>query len=669
MDHKKASWYRPEIDGLRALAVIPVILFHANIAGFAGGYIGVDIFFVISGFLITSIIYRDLQRGTFSFLTFWERRMRRIIPALFVVVMCSLVAGYFVILFPIDYIDLGQSALAQAAFLANIFFMRNNGYFAGPSEYMPLLHTWSLSVEEQFYIGFPILCFLLWRYAKRALLPVLITLGVLSLAYSYYLLSLAPGDNFSFPIGPNIWSETRNVTAAFYFLPSRAFELIIGALLALTTFAITNKRWAEVLALLGLGLIIFSIVTFDRTTAFPGLYALVPTLGTAAIILANTHVKTFVGNLLSFPLFVWVGLISYSLYLWHWPLIVFGRHYDGNFVLTPMETIIILLLSFIAAYLSYRFVETPFRLKQLLVTRRSMLLGGIAALLVMIGSGWVLIDQKGFPERLTGTAAAIAAANVDFNERRSECFVNSFETNNNPCLIGEKDTDDVTFVVWGDSHAASLLSLLSGLATESNRTGATFITPACLPIANTLTDPPTEKCQQVKNYAYNYILENNITDVFLIARWTGYAELIDPTTPDAQADEEIARQLFATSLTTMIETLTTAGIHVHIIKQVPQHLDYRARELIYQTALANEEVALPAITYSEHATNLAFPNQIFSQLANVPDVRVIDPGVLLCPDFGSCLLEQDGVILYENSDHINKTGSLLLKPLFNELFQ
>lgn len=226
--------YRPDIDGLRAVAVIAVLLFHLKISGFAGGYIGVDVFFVISGFLITSILLRDLQRGKFSLIEFWKRRIRRIFPVLFFVMLATAMASYFFILFPTDYSTFSQSLVAQSLFLINIFFMRTGSYFAAPAETAPLLHTWSLAIEEQFYIVFPVLLFVLFTALKRYLLTTLTITTIASFMYSVWLVNIAPDQAFSLPFIPHVWGGATNLSAGFYFPLARFWELLAGALLAVT---------------------------------------------------------------------------------------------------------------------------------------------------------------------------------------------------------------------------------------------------------------------------------------------------------------------------------------------------------------------------------------------------------------------------------------------------
>lgn len=673
MQHQKKSWYRPDIDGLRALAVIPVILFHANILGFGGGYVGVDIFFVISGFLITAIIYREIKEDRFSMITFWERRARRIIPAMFVVVMATLVASYFIVLFPIDFIDIGQSTFAQAIFLANIFFMRKNNYFADPNESLPLLHTWSLAVEEQFYIGFPILMIIIWRFWRRALVPILVIIGVASLAYAHYLTTVSPGTGFSTPFY-NVWQGALNSTAAFYFLPARAFELIIGAVLAVTAYGIRNRPLAEVLAIAGLFAISIAITTFTKETPFPGITALLPTIGTAAIIAANTHHTTFVGRVLSFPLFIWIGLISYSLYLWHWPVLEFGRRYFSQVELGTMETNGLIVLSFVLAYLSYRFVETPFRTKALLPRRNHMLLGGGMALIIMAGTGWHIATSNGYPERAPAVAQAIAVASVDFSSRRNECFVNSFSTSDEPCYIGTENKDQIDVVFWGDSHGASLLPMLEEQTQKYQLSGATFFVPGCMPVSGVISEPHIKKCEDVKVLVRDFVREHNVQNVVLISRWASVAKIrpqpeqLDDL-PDNLDREEQKGYLFETALSIMAEELAADGTNLTIVKQVPQHRGYNARIIFYEAVKDPHNFTIEGTAYAEHIASNRHVNDRIDAVASAhKNVSVIDPAEALCRKNDTCTLLDGQTLLYENADHINKTGSFLVAPVFEDFF-
>jgi peptidoglycan/LPS O-acetylase OafA/YrhL len=298
--------YRAEIDGLRALAVLPVMFFHGGFDLFSGGFVGVDIFFVISGYLITSIILTEIRSGSFSLLNFYERRARRILPALFLVVAVCIPFAWLW-LTPSHMREFTASVKYLVAFMSNIFFYKESGYFGPEAELQPLLHTWSLSVEEQYYLLYPLLMLALWRYAPKALPFALIGLGVGSLAYANY-------------------EVVQDPYAAFFLLPGRFWELMLGSALAFLVVQGTLKvRGSQLASVLGLCLILYAVFAFSSDTPTPGAYTLIPAVGAALIILFATP-ATHVGALLGSKAFVGMGLISYSAYLWHQPIFAFARH-------------------------------------------------------------------------------------------------------------------------------------------------------------------------------------------------------------------------------------------------------------------------------------------------------------------------------------------------------
>ena len=300
--------YRPDIDGLRAIAVLAVVLYHANIQPFGGGYVGVDVFFVISGYLITSLIHEHCRTGQFSIVQFYERRVRRIFPALFATVAFCFLVGCLLMM-PLDYKQFGYSAVANALFASNLLFWLKTGYFDTDAEVKPLLHTWSLGVEEQFYILFPCLLLLLYKFWRNGVASILSLLLIASLFLS-------------------VWQVYDQPTSAFYLPLGRAWELLVGALLALSRDRLPHRVFFDgVLGLLGMALIFGSIFSLTADTPFPGLAALPACLGTAAIIYSGEQSKHFVPRLLSLRIVVLLGIISYSLYLWHWPLLVFAKYF------------------------------------------------------------------------------------------------------------------------------------------------------------------------------------------------------------------------------------------------------------------------------------------------------------------------------------------------------
>ena len=365
--------YRKEIDGLRAFAVLPVILYHAGFQWLSGGYIGVDIFFVISGYLITSIILKELDAGTFSIAHFYERRARRILPALFFILLVSLPFAYFLLL-PFELKDFGKSIISVIGFASNILFWQESDYFSEGAELIPLLHTWSLAVEEQFYVFFPLILMLFWALGKRGLVVII---GLIALA----------------SLGLTEWGWRHFPEANFYLIPTRAWELMIGSLSAFYLYyrdptLLRNTFIEQAGSFIGLVLIIASILFLDKSIPFPSLYALAPTLGAAFIIIFTTP-NTLAYRILALPIFVGIGLVSYSAYLWHQPLFVFTR-IAGIEEPALWVFALLTLITFALAYLTWRFVEAPFRNKKNF-TRKQIFTASFITSLIFVGLGIAFI--------------------------------------------------------------------------------------------------------------------------------------------------------------------------------------------------------------------------------------------------------------------------------------
>jgi peptidoglycan/LPS O-acetylase OafA/YrhL len=390
--------YRGEIDGLRALAVLPVICFHAGLKGFAGGYVGVDVFFVISGYLITSIIASEKHAGTFTLARFYERRARRILPALFLVMLACLPFAWLWML-PTDLKELSKSLGAVASFSSNFLFWREGGYFETPGAVKPLFHTWSLAVEEQYYVLFPVFLLAIWGCGVRRIIGIFSTLGVASLALA-------------------VWAARNHPEADFYLLPTRGWELLIGAIVALYCFRrpddIPNTQRPsaiknEICGALGVALIVVAVAVFDRNVPYPSLYTLVPTLGSALIILcADEH--TAVGRALNTPILVRIGLISYSAYLWHQPLFAFARiRLEGN--PNGLGMIGLSIAALICAYISWRFVEKPFR-NRARINRVTVVVSATGLSVAFLLICYAGVATNGFADRYPKEDRSLAA--LDF---------------------------------------------------------------------------------------------------------------------------------------------------------------------------------------------------------------------------------------------------------------
>ena len=437
--------YRREIDGLRALAVLPVILFHAGVQMFAGGFIGVDVFFVISGYLITSIIVAELKSGTFTLANFYERRARRILPALTVVVLACLPIAWFWLL-PSSMKEFSESVIAVFTFLSNILFWRTSGYFDTETELKPLLHTWSLAVEEQYYLFFPIFLMLTWRFGKRWILLILALVALASL-------------------GAAQWGSLNDPTAAFYLLPTRGWELLVGAFVAFyfadQAEAPFGRMAGQLGSLLGFLLIIYAIFAFNNKTPFPGVYALVPTLGAALIILFATP-QTIVGRLLGSRVLVGIGLISYSAYLWHQPLFAFARHRTAVHAGDPLM-LALGASSVVLAYFSWRFVELPFRSKKAF-NRNQIFSLGLAASFAFIVFGLLGSVTTGFVGRYPADDQALAALQPGeagkyvsrrFNSYLAASF-NPIDPRRKILIIGDSFAQDVVNALHEGGLEASL---------------------------------------------------------------------------------------------------------------------------------------------------------------------------------------------------------------------
>ena len=411
--------YRPEVDGLRALAVLAVVFFHTNLR-MPGGYVGVDIFFVISGFLITALIAAELELGTFSLRNFWERRVRRIVPAATVTVATCLVAGYFLML-PSDFADLGRSAVAQALVAANFHFHAEAGYFSAPADAKPLLHFWTLAVEEQFYILFPFVLLLLYRWRKDRVVQ-----GVAMIAAASFVVSVV--GVYRFP------------SATFYLLPTRAWELSVGALLALRGSRLPLPEASRgVAGWIGMALMVIPFFFYHGEMPFPGLAAVPPCLGAMLVIWATDGGPSLLKRVLSLKPVVFVGLISYSLYLWHWPVKVFSHYWFTGIYSPPVMRMLVVVVSFGLAWLSWKYVETPFRSKRGPVRIRPLMTGAVAATMITLVAGMFISRRGGLPDRFTPAIVRYDAAYEDRPDKaEADLTIEAAESGELPTL---HDTD------------------------------------------------------------------------------------------------------------------------------------------------------------------------------------------------------------------------------------
>ncbi|WP_162789173.1 MULTISPECIES: acyltransferase family protein [Sphingomonas] len=636
--------YRPDIDGLRTIAVVPVVLFHAGLPFVGGGYVGVDVFFVISGFLITGIIARELAQGRFSLLEFYRRRARRIFPALTLVGFATLIAGYL-ILTPKEYADLGQSAAAIAAFISNFFFWKSVSYWAPGVQ--PMLHTWSLAVEEQYYVFFPL--FLMLMHGRRRWMIIgLWAVFAASLALSIALVASRP-------------------SAAFYLLPPRAWELMLGGLLALDCFGQPRSpAMGKAASVAGLALILGSVLLYTPATPFPGAAALPPVLGAGLLIWGG-------GWGLSARPLVAIGLISYSLYLWHLPVIDFAR-YLTDAPLTAAQGLLATLLSVVLAALTYRYVETPFRTGK---ARQKLTMLAAVTMPVMALAGFAIFALAGIPARLSPLQARQLAVVDDQDRHPSRCMSldERWIDPATPCQFGAHPTT----LLWGDSH-----SMVTATSLQAAGVPFYFAADADCPIGQDLAISPdferalTQQGHYRRCWDYNRAmlaraLQPGIRTVVLSARWTNW-RLGEPANPaEGSVDIRLVdaagtatspaenRVKFEAAFRNLVATLTAAGKRVVIVGPYPEPT-FNVPHRMY---VAGFGLAQPIDQNASYAQRHRVILDFFRQFAATPGVTFVWPASMMCKP--ACPVSRDDVPLYLDHNHLTVAEARRLAPLYRFL--
>lgn len=642
------SHYRPDIDGLRAVAIIPVVLFHLGVTSFGGGFLGVDVFFVISGYLITSIIVREAASGAFSFARFYERRMRRLFPALFVVLFVSLLLAALLLL-PDDFRSFSRSLAAASVFVANVHFYQTGGYFAATAEAKPLLHTWSLSVEEQFYIGFPLLLILLQRFMPQRTRLIVATVALISLVGT---VAMSPRSD------------------AVFFLPMfRAWELLIGALLALNALpAITSARLCEFLALIGSALIVCAIA-FARESGLLIMSLILATTGAALLIHVGTSGTSVVTRLLSRRTLVFVGLISYPLYLWHWPLIVFSRYYAIR-PLSPAESVAIAAVSVIAAVLTWRYVERPFRFQHGIWTQRQVFAASSAMVLLFAGCGAAGYVGRGLPGRFAPEVLEITAGSA---LRTPACFQPRHDRPliDQACRLGSDA--EPTFLFWGDSHALTLASAVDSAARRQRLSGLFLGRSACPPLLGVNRSDRKGNCK-IFNDSIAALIEANpqLTRIVLAGRWalnslgTRYGNEGGPPTPISPDGISGNPRAFRDGFERTMRFLHDGNREVVVVTQAPE-VGWDVTSSMARAEYLGR--ALPrAPTRAEYQARQQIVSSTLADLSTRYRFRVIELADVLCPDV-TCRVQQAGRPLYRDSHHLNDRGAALVSTSVERAFR
>jgi peptidoglycan/LPS O-acetylase OafA/YrhL len=677
--------YRSEIDGLRAIAVVSVILYHAQIAlfgrdWFEGGYIGVDIFFVISGYLITRIILSELHaKGSFSFLDFYERRARRILPMLFVVIFISIPFAWQKLL-PLNFVEYAKSILASLFFSSNFFFYFSTTQYGADSALLkPFLNTWSLGVEEQFYLVFPILAILSYKYYSKHFFTILVALSLLSLQFAELM-------------------EIRNSDLNFYLPFSRFWELAIGSMLAyreLNYRPLGDGIAKRAFPMLGLYLIIYSILFFDSKTPHPGFHTLIPIVG-VALIIAFASKDELVGKLLGSKLFVWIGLISYSAYLWHYPIFAFSRMGVNNH--SNYDKFGWILITLALSISSYVLIEKPFRRS---INKKCFVVLLASSSILLITFSYYVVNSDGVP---TVSRLGFNGKLIETVRRPTESFENGVDSCNDGsvlingvswCELGQKSASNYNVVVLGDSHSMSSTVTLNKVLSENGVKGLYFGTSGCPPLINLYAvrgyphpNLQSTLCQNHVRAALDLAKNKRIKSVILIARWDYYVDGSDSGSWQSITDQSFqnldkqqARNEYEKAVKNTYYAFARENVKVYVLLQIP-HQKVNPKRIFEALMTKNNpkesisylsDMADTFLKVEEHKQRQTIASKAWKKLAEDEDsgekLTLLDPSKVFC-NSNDCPIYDNKTSFYFDTDHASTDGFARLEAMFRrELFQ
>jgi len=631
--------YRADIDGLRAIAVLAVICYHAAVPGFSGGFVGVDIFFVISGFLITSIILKEVNEGKFSIARFYERRIRRIFPALYPVILATFICAWY-LFHVVPFKQFAESVATTALFCSNILFWLQSGdYFGASSAEMPLLHTWSLAVEEQFYIVFPLFLVAINKFLKRKYFPWILAMAIISFAASVYGIQV-------------------NKSATFYMAPTRAWELLVGSIVALNVIpSIKNDVLRNTVALLGIVLIGYSVFFFTEATPFPGTAALLPVLGAGFLLFTGQGSLSSIGKVLSFRPLVFTGLISYSLYLWHWPLLVFSKYYLMR-ALTPPETIGVIVLTFIVSISSWKFIEQPFRGKTpIFANRRRLFAASGLVMTLAVVAGIIVFKKNGLPTRFADSKMIFAVESDPLWKPEMWAGGSLYGKNVYAVKLGNLKIKP-SFVLWGDSHAQALSPGLSSVAKRHGRSGLIISRGGFPPLLLNGTKMQSYSKQEFDDILRFISSHRELKAVILAASWGG----------------DKYRGEYESSIQRTVHKLLSMDRDVVLVADVPR-MKYdipHAMFMAYRTGRKLQDI-LPSPLQDLLPTRAEYLQynhgvlEVFNKLTASPRVRIVYPDSILIDNDRYRVFKQNQ-LFYIDSGHLSSAGSNFVSPVFDSIF-
>ena len=653
MKNYHAIEYRADIDGLRAIAFLSVFFYHLGFAAFGSGYSGVDVFFVISGYLIGGQIVNSVQSGSFSFREFYSRRFRRILPALYFVIISCMAVGYFWLL-PYDYQYFFGAAFSAVIWLSNVWFMERIDYFNPEAANDPLVHTWSLGVEEQFYLFAPLLLIAVLRLGDRWLNKVLIGLALFSFALAVFMFERFP-------------------QSSFYLLHTRAWELLLGIVASQVVCVIRSSTIANIVQIFSLILVVMGVLIVPGGVAWPGFWTLLPVLGTFGLLVSN-HPSLIVPSILSLNPVRWFGLISYSGYLWHQPIISFYEYKIGS-IDTPFEQLVILSLTLALAYFSYVAIENPFRDGRL--SRRSsgrlLWAGSLAIFFCALGAHFTL----GYPHRMPVGVSEVLNMKFSYGPNHKRCLlvrdrVSGLDLDTS-CILGS----DVAprYVLLGDSHANRLADGLGDLLSRGNESIRILTLSSCLPVQNMQVYGQRigEKCTEYNEKVLEYLETHDELEVaVMFAVWQNYLREgggafdvnLGPELPEIERFEAFRRNFVQT-----VDKITQNRRRLIIVSgaPVPEYDVPRSRAL--EMWRGNEVPLSEGVPFGDHLLASQQVRNLFMLAVNefaYPEyVTIVDPTSAFC-DNDTCYTILDGDILYSDNNHPSLSGVALIIDLIKE---
>lgn len=664
MKHAQSLIYRKEIDGLRAMAVSAVVLYHFGFPALGGGFVGVDVFFVISGFLIGGLLWSELQHsGTIDLRHFFLRRIRRLAPAYFFVAIISTLAAYFVLL-PFEFREFGKTLIAATAWLSNIQFFREAGYFDVASDNKVLLHTWSLAVEEQFYFALPLVLLLLWSTFERWRITLLAIMWAASLASCLLVTPVSP-------------------TATFFLFPFRAWELLSGVLLAVWGYELGARwRYGPMLSWLGILLVVGAMISIRSGPQFPGWQATVPVLG-SVLLLLNGQDDNLVNRLLSARIPAFIGLISYSLYLWHWPVFTLSTYWLGDYE-GPFEGALWMLLALVLAVIAWALVERPCRR---LLSDRILTIGFIALFVFTLSAGASIYLSNGSPSRFSDPARTHVDASTSFFSDYSRCAIETVGPLKglNVCFAGPAGTPEVLF--WGDSHLRAHMGGIQRAAAELKTPALMIWQAGCPPLfgmakqENSATAAQDAQCLADTQQLRNALSElPQLKRVALIGRWSYYATgtgvgvdahntISLSASPYDGLEGETQQALYESSWNLTIKELTGQVEQVFVLRQVPEMPRYVARDLakrlVYGRMSADEVDVATHVEAGEIRVRTTAAEEPLRQMELTGSIHLLDPWSILCDP--RCSVVHNGRSYYFDNNHLSNEGADALRTLWGRV--